>query len=66
MFHGYGVGGRSSCIPGEANYPIEADDVNEEGDDDGILSSPMSNGTGKRPNISTGDTTSSPSKREKV
>jgi hypothetical protein len=66
MFHGYGVGGRSSCIPGEANYPIEADDVNEEGDDDGILSSPMSNGTRKRPNISTGDTTSSPSKREKV
>lgn len=53
MFHGYGVGGRSSCIPGEANYPIEADDVNEEGDDDGILNSPMRSSTRKRPSSGT-------------
>ena len=39
--------GRPSCIPGECNYPNEADDANEEGEDDGILNSPMSSGTCK-------------------
>jgi hypothetical protein len=61
MFHGYVVDGRPSCIPREGNYPNEADDANEEGEDGGILNSPMSSGTCKRPN-NISDIASSPLK----